>query len=156
MKKRDLLSAIDDKRRHKYAKISDAEWLMYRDCPKEELQHCLIYEFSRESLSVKKWVNWLQIETKRNPNATVSELLSEFPNQVASEYPTRLFTPQRESSLSLALMSFPRSHGCTYLLNFVANLFHNFGVRPGHFLLATCLRKPVSLRFWRHHLVLCG
>jgi hypothetical protein len=107
MKKRDLLSAISDKTPRGRPKISDTEWLMFRDCPEEELKHCLIYEFSRDSLELKKWTDWLRSQLKQKANATASELLHTFPNEPVSRYPTRLFYTTAGKFIIACIDEFP-------------------------------------------------
>jgi hypothetical protein len=71
--------------------IADAEWLMFRDCPRNQARHCLIYEFAREHEETKKWFDWFRSKISDNKSTTLQELLAEYRGQVASAYPTCLF-----------------------------------------------------------------
>jgi len=64
---------------------------MFRDCSRNQLRHCLIYEFAREHPETKRWFEWLGAKLSENESIRVRELLAEYPGQVASAYPTCLF-----------------------------------------------------------------
>jgi hypothetical protein len=84
-----LVSSIS--RRSPRLEVADGEWLMFQDCPRDQVRHCLIYEFAREHPETKRWFEWLGAKLSENESIRVRELLAEYPGQVASAYPTCLF-----------------------------------------------------------------
>jgi hypothetical protein len=64
---------------------------MFRDCPHDQLPHCVVYEFAREHSETRKWFGWLHKRLSENESIGVRELLTEYPGQVTSAYPTCLF-----------------------------------------------------------------
>jgi hypothetical protein len=74
-----LVSSIS--RHPSQLEITDAEWLMFRDCPRDQVRHCLIYEFAREHPETKTWFEWLGAKLSENESIRVRELLAEYPGQ---------------------------------------------------------------------------
>jgi hypothetical protein len=83
-----LVSSIS--RRSPRLEIGNAEWLMFRDCPRDQLRHCAVYEFAREHSETKKWFEWLHNKLSKNESIEAPKILAEFPNQPASAYPSCL------------------------------------------------------------------
>lgn len=89
-----------------FPEISDAEWLMFRDCPKEQIRHCFVYEYAREHEETKKWMEWAAQKQAGEP-LSAKEMLVNYPGQRASQYPTSLFYTTTGAFLLACLPNFP-------------------------------------------------
>jgi hypothetical protein len=89
--------------------MPDDEWRMYDRCPEEQLQHCFVYEIARECEEMKRQLEWLRERLATTPQWTANDLLTEFPGQSLSEYPTRLLFTTEGKFLTACLRYFPQT-----------------------------------------------
>jgi hypothetical protein len=88
---------------------------MFRDCPKEQVRHCLYYEFARERSEIRKWMDWAIRGFAEGKS--IADLLENFSRQPASQYPTRLFYTTTGAFLANAFLIFPSTLGWSYRKN---------------------------------------
>ncbi len=88
--------------------LANAEWLMFRDCPKDQLWHCFFYEFAREHNETTKWMEWAVQKKAVGEPLGRDRLLSAYRDQSASEYPTCLFYTTTGAMLLECVPHFPK------------------------------------------------